>query len=213
MTVFVRSTGESSAGLDALRKKGAIPWPNPQDIDSFAEVFNVQVPSTTVSPQVGFSLFDEAQSSDTTPSAAVLDDAKLVANNESEPLAATEIVLDTQPLAIASEGYLSVESGAVASADKTNDPPEPELTPAELLYSAIQEAIENLLSEPMKDAEVAAALDVSSQQAKAWLQRLVVEGKVEKLNRPVRYVAKSQKSLFGDEVHNHRLPRMADRRR
>ncbi|MDO2083407.1 hypothetical protein Q2433_25880, partial [Escherichia coli] len=43
--VFVRSTGESSAGLDALGKKGALPWPNPQDVDTFAEVFNVQRPT------------------------------------------------------------------------------------------------------------------------------------------------------------------------
>jgi hypothetical protein len=30
--VYVRSTGGSSAGLDGLRKKGALPWPNPQDV-------------------------------------------------------------------------------------------------------------------------------------------------------------------------------------
>jgi len=213
VTVFVRSTGESSAGLDALRKKGAIPWPNPQDVDSFAEVFNVQVPSASVSPQVGFSLFDESQSPDTTPTTTVLGDATPVSKNESAPLAPAEIVSDTQPLATASEGHPSVESGAVAAAAETNEPPRRELTPAELLFSAVQEAIENLLSKQMKDAEVAAALDVSNQQAKAWLQRLVEDGKVEKLNRPVRYVAKSQKSLFADEVHNNRLQRTADRRR
>jgi DNA processing protein len=212
VTVFVRSTGDSSAGLDALRKKGAIPWPNPEDVDSFAEVFNVQVPSAAVSPQVGFSLFDESQSADTTPTTTVLGDATPTAKNESEPLAPAEIVSDTQPLATASEEPQSVESGAVASAAETNEPPQPGLTPAELLFSAVQEAIENLLSKQMKDAEVAAALDVSNQQARAWLQRLVEDGRVEKLNRPVRYVAKSQKSLFGDEVHNL-LQRTADRRR
>ncbi len=29
--VYVRSTGDSSPGLDALRSNGARPWPNPQD--------------------------------------------------------------------------------------------------------------------------------------------------------------------------------------
>ncbi|MTW22441.1 DNA-processing protein DprA [Allochromatium palmeri] len=200
VTVFVRSIGESSAGLDALRKKGAIPWPNPQDVDSFAEVFNVQVPSATVSPQVGFSLFDESQSADTTPKTTVLGNTTLVAKNEIEPLTPAEIVSDTLPLAAAPERHPSVESGAVASASETNEPPRPKLTPAELLFSSVQEAIENLLCKQMKDFEVAAALDVSNQQAKAWLQRLVEDGKVEKLNRPVRYVAKSQKSLFSDEA-------------
>jgi hypothetical protein len=32
----------------------------------------------------------------------------------------------------------------------------------------------------MKDAEVVAALDVSTAQAKAWLQRLIDEGVIEK---------------------------------
>jgi predicted Rossmann fold nucleotide-binding protein DprA/Smf involved in DNA uptake len=52
--VFVRSTGEASVGLDALRKKGALPWPNPQDVESFDGVFNVQSPTT--SQQVGLAL-------------------------------------------------------------------------------------------------------------------------------------------------------------
>lgn len=29
--VYVRATGEDSQGLDALRRKGALPWPNPRD--------------------------------------------------------------------------------------------------------------------------------------------------------------------------------------
>jgi DNA processing protein len=33
--VYVRSTGEASKGLEALRKKGAFPWPNPEDAEAF----------------------------------------------------------------------------------------------------------------------------------------------------------------------------------
>jgi DNA processing protein len=47
----------------------------------------------------------------------------------------------------------------------------------------------------MKDAEVATALDVSNTQAKAWLQRLVDEGVLEKQKKPADYVVK-QKRLF-----------------
>jgi predicted ArsR family transcriptional regulator len=47
----------------------------------------------------------------------------------------------------------------------------------------------------MKDAEVAAALDVSTAQAKAWLQRLVDEGVIEKQKKPAGYIVK-QSSLF-----------------
>ena len=47
----------------------------------------------------------------------------------------------------------------------------------------------------MKDAEVATALDVSTAQAKVWLQRLVEEGVIEKQKKPAGYILK-QSSLF-----------------
>jgi predicted Rossmann fold nucleotide-binding protein DprA/Smf involved in DNA uptake len=53
VTVYVRSTGEPSAGLDALREKGAIPWPNPQDVESFNAAFDVALPLPPPAPQVG----------------------------------------------------------------------------------------------------------------------------------------------------------------
>ena len=37
--VSVRSTGVSSRGLDALRSKGALPWPEPHSADAFDAVF------------------------------------------------------------------------------------------------------------------------------------------------------------------------------
>ena len=37
--VYVRSTGVSSRGLDALRSKGALPWPEPHSADAFDAVF------------------------------------------------------------------------------------------------------------------------------------------------------------------------------
>jgi len=44
----------------------------------------------------------------------------------------------------------------------------------------------------MKDAEVATALDVSTAQAKAWLQRLVDDGVLERQQRPASYVVKTR---------------------
>jgi predicted Rossmann fold nucleotide-binding protein DprA/Smf involved in DNA uptake len=35
--VYVRTKGEASKGLNALRIKGALPWPNPETTDAFAE--------------------------------------------------------------------------------------------------------------------------------------------------------------------------------
>jgi predicted Rossmann fold nucleotide-binding protein DprA/Smf involved in DNA uptake len=43
--IYVRSSGDTGKGLEALRQKGALPWPNPRDPDAFATVFDVALPS------------------------------------------------------------------------------------------------------------------------------------------------------------------------
>ena len=78
----------------------------------------------------------------------------------------------------------------MAPVDQDKECPRPELPPAEVLFVAVRGAIQQLLCAPMKDTEVAAALGVSNTQAKAWLQRLVDEGLIEKQSRPVRYVTR-----------------------
>jgi len=40
--VYVRSNGETGKGLDALRRKGALPWPNPGTAESLAEALAVE---------------------------------------------------------------------------------------------------------------------------------------------------------------------------
>jgi predicted Rossmann fold nucleotide-binding protein DprA/Smf involved in DNA uptake len=43
--IYVRSSGDMGKGLEALRQKGALPWPNPRDPDAFATVFDVALSS------------------------------------------------------------------------------------------------------------------------------------------------------------------------
>ncbi|MBC7285567.1 DNA-processing protein DprA [Hoeflea sp.] len=69
-------------------------------------------------------------------------------------------------------------------------------SPAELLFVAVRKAMQELLKSPMKDAEIAAELNVTPAQTKAWLQRLVDEGVVQRSKKPVGYVVK-QPNLFG----------------
>lgn len=191
--VFVRSTGEVSVGLDALRKKGALPWPNPQDVDSFAEVFDVQMPSAAASPQVGFLRLDETPTADIAPPAPVTPDAALVTKTNSAT--SIDVVSDTQSPAALSEELSLATSGAVTLAAEGKEPSPPEFNPGEVLFAAVRTAIQQLLSAPMKDAEVATALDVSNAQARAWLQRLVDDGVIERQKKPAGYVLK-QKRLF-----------------
>lgn len=195
--VFVRSTGESSAGLDGLRKKGALPWPNPQDVSSFEDVFNVTTPTLTASPQISFTPFphEEPTQVDIKPTAPVPPDAATWPQAESQPPSPVDAVSDAQPPATALEESPPTTPDAVAPKDEAKESPRPESTPAEVLFAAVREVIQQLLSEPMKEAEAAVALNVSKVQARGWLQRLVDEGVLEKKKKPAVYVVK-QKRLF-----------------
>ncbi|MCW8164324.1 DNA-processing protein DprA [Verminephrobacter aporrectodeae subsp. tuberculatae] len=166
--VYVRSTGESSAGLDALRGKGAILWPNPQDADALERVFGVAAPVAS----------DLALLSGDRPSEAAPIAAPILPEVAQPPPAAQA---PGESVALAPEPRPSVAKTAS--------------TPADTLFATVREVIPPLLQAPMKDAEVAAALGVSTAQAKAWLQRLVGEGVIEKRKKPAGYVVK-QSSLF-----------------
>jgi DNA processing protein len=191
--VFVRSTGVSSVGLETLRNKGALSWPNPRDVDSFDEVFNVPIPPAAASPQAGFSLFDGALGADTLPTAPAVPDTAAVTRAESESSAPADVVLDAQSPIAVSEEPLPAASETATRIDEIEESPQPELAPAEVVFSAVRAAIQRLLSAPMKDTEVAAALDVSNAQAKTWLQRLVDDGVIEKQKKPAGYVLKRQR--------------------
>jgi predicted Rossmann fold nucleotide-binding protein DprA/Smf involved in DNA uptake len=147
--IYVRSVGAPSRGLDALLKKGALAWPNPDDVESFEHVFVAPAPTAPDSDQGGLPLLSSEDRA-----------------NGSE--IATPIDLDTQ------------------------DAPQIDDNPAEILFAAVREAVEQLLNSPMKESDVAAALDVSTAQAKVWLDRLVREHMVEKTKKPNGYVIKGR---------------------
>ena len=59
--VYVRSTGEKSGALDALKNKGAMPWPNPAVADDFNAVFQTGSSRTTTPPTQSNLAFDAQQ--------------------------------------------------------------------------------------------------------------------------------------------------------
>lgn len=164
--VYVRSTGETGKGLNALRQKGALPWPNPQDTDAFAKVFDVSMPrAPDVPAQTGLSLLGQELATATPENTP----AQLSPAPSPEPL---------------------VRQAGIVPAAQTI------LSPADALFAAVRDVLLQLLKTPMKkDADVAVALQVSTPQAKAWLQRLVDEGVLEKQKKPAGYIVK-QSSLF-----------------
>ena len=70
------------------------------------------------------------------------------------------------------------------------------LAPAESLFAKVRELLDKITI-PKTVADVGAELHVTKVQAKAWLERLVEEGVLEKLSKPVCYRSvSSQASLF-----------------
>lgn len=188
--VYVRSMGNSSLGLDALRRKGALPWPNPQDIDAFEAVFEVVAPIQTPSPQSGIALFGEGGPSVVAPTSPLIAEKTLAIEVPNESTPSTTAATVDEPIEPTPE-----TSTLAAHTLEANPLLTPASSPADMLFAVVREVIQQLLTTPMKDAEVAVALAVSNAQAKTWLQRLVDEGVIEKQKKPVGYIVK-QSSLF-----------------
>lgn len=193
--VYVRSTDGSSPGLDALRGKGAIPWPNPQDADAFEGVFDVAAPTPVVSPQSGLALFSSDGPTDIAPTPPAAPETSPVTEDPREPAPPSVSAPNDEPVELAPYPVPSVTQTPGAKPDATSPVALTASTPADTLFAAVREVIQLLLKAPMKDAEIATALDVSNTQAKAWLQRLVDEGVIEKQKKPAGYIVK-QSNLF-----------------
>lgn len=193
--VYVRSTGDSSAGLDALRGKGAIPWPNPQDADAFEGVFDVATPTPVPSPQSGLALFSGDGPSDIAPTPPEVPETLPATEAPTEPVPPPVSAPNDEPVELSPEPMPSVAQAHETKPEAVSPMATTASTPADTLFAAVREVIQLLLKVPMKDAEVAAALDVSNAQAKAWLQRLVDEGVIEKQKKPAGYIVK-RSSLF-----------------
>lgn len=193
--VYVRSTGGSSPGLDALRSKGALPWPTPQDAEAFEAVFEVAAPTPVPSPQSGLALFSEDGPSGIAPTTPKFPGTTPMIDVPSESVPPSAAVPLDEPIDLTPELAPSAAVTPAAAPEATSPIATTPSTPADALFAAVRGVIQLLLKSPMKDAEVAAALDVSTAQAKAWLQRLVDEGVIEKQKKPAGYVVK-QSSLF-----------------
>lgn len=143
--IYVRSSGETAKGLQALLQKGAWPWPEPDNPEAFEAALARKAPAEKP-------------------------------NQEPLFLGAAR----DQPPAFAVQSPMARSTAS----------------PAEELFAKVRSLLEAMDS-PKTDAEVAKDLNVSQNQAKDWLQRLVKEGVLEKLSKPGRYYsAKVSGRLF-----------------
>lgn len=193
--VYVRSTGESSVGLDALRGKGAIPWPNPHDADAFEGVFDVSAPTSAPAPPPEPSLFSGYVTSEVVTIPPVVAEMPPVTEVAIQPTQSPVSAPKDEPVEHISEPVPTVAETPGAESRAANSVVETISTPADALFATARDVMLRLLKVRMKDAEVATALDVTNPQAKAWLLRLLDEGVIEKKKKPAGYIVK-QSSLF-----------------
>lgn len=181
--VFVKSPSGGSKGLEALHRKGALHWPNPQDVDALDLMFDATVSASTPNEQVGLSL-EEPSDKPEVPAAAVATDRAI-----SLPAPAPSERTSPEPEEV------SRLSGLTHPEDVPRAGSPVHLAPDESVFAAVRQAARRVLTAPTKDAEFAEALGVSSAQAKVWLKRLMEEGVIEKNRKPPGYVVK-QSNLF-----------------
>lgn len=195
--VYVRSTGEASSGLDALRDKGAIPWSNPKDVEAFEHVFHVAIEAqfphqATSAPSSGIAPFDRTirppDVHETFPIFGGVADE--VSSSYFESKSIDHAHGSTSTLLEPSEIERIVASAAVVAPS----------TPAEALFAVVRELILGMLRLPLKDAEVASALNVSKVQATAWLHRLSDDGIVEKEKKSGRYTVKQSRLVDASAI-------------
>ncbi len=188
--VYVRSTGEPSAGLDGLRAKGAVPWPNPQDADALKCLLNAAPPTPVASPQSGLGLFAGDGPCSTVPAPLAVHETSPGMEVPIEPTPPFVSAPSDEPMERAPDPPPLLAREPTARLEAASPLAKKSLTPADTLTSAIRETIQLLLKVPRKEAEVATELGVPKAQAKVWLQRFVDEGVIEKQKKPAGYVLK-----------------------
>ncbi|MEO6061563.1 MAG: DNA-processing protein DprA [Thermoflexales bacterium] len=180
--VYVRSTGASMPGLDALLRKGALAWPNPDPDAALADLLD-EAASTEPRPTASTpSLFPASGPSDGgSPPSGFL-----------EPAANPESIFEPAPEYSVSAIQSEAREAQVAPGDKPDAG-----IPSETLFAVARGAILRVAAAPVTSAQIADVLGVSTAQAGAWLNRLVAEGTLERLSKPVRYVRRGQATLLG----------------
>ncbi|WP_246844842.1 DNA-processing protein DprA [Altererythrobacter sp. TH136] len=165
--VYVRSTGTPQRGLDALLANGAIPWPNPTIPSDLRNLLDMP---------------EEQRKEGQLPLAT-----RETLPGSSEPA----------PITRAEHNAASCDATVIGECEHENAPPDapPAEDPAERLFEAARSIIAEIAREPIKNVDLAEALRVPVPLAKAWLERLVRDGFLQKVKKPAGYVISPSKLL------------------
>ena len=168
--IFVRSTGESSQGLDALRQIGAKPWPNPTSADDLLEAIRA---------------WKKAPSGQSAQKGLPLVAAESISAGARRP----------EPMGSTPSATLGEPAPLMVATSPVIDPLETSAYLADERFDKVREPMLSLLTEPRSESEVSEALQVSKTQARDWLERLSDEGAISRSGKPVRYRAFARELL------------------
>ena len=106
-----------------------------------------------------------------------------------EALAARSSSSETEQLSFSAENGNQSDEIPEVRTDGANPPPH------EQLFATVRTLLEQL-DAPKTDKEIANDLNVTKPQAKEWINRLVKEGVLEKVSKPIRYRSARNSKLF-----------------
>lgn len=201
--IYVRANGEVAQGLEELRARGAMPWPDPVTSDAFEQVLDA-------------TQHEEQDAVERQPAVTVASEISVsVDDGEVDPVAGPSPT-DTQPPTVpapADELFTKVEE----LIERMNEPLT-ESNVSEVLQVSKKQAdiwlklfVEGKIRRLFKDAhvckaeaEVAELLQVSTKHARSCLKRLVAEGALEKVHGPLRYRCNGpSEDLFSRGLDDH----------
>ncbi|MBG9390508.1 DNA-processing protein DprA [Caenimonas aquaedulcis] len=177
--LYIRSSGKRSAGLDALLREGALPWPEPKDGEALEALFA-----------------DRSNDSQAAAAAAYqgLLDFKIAAGalsggSDAVPDAVRQVSMLEEPASDpeALEEGKSDSSTATAKSTLLEAPSNSPVDLKEEMFATFERLIRQLLHSPKKAAQIADELDLNQMQTRNWLDRLVAKGVIEKKKSDATY--------------------------
>ena len=200
--VYVRANGEMGRGLEALRERGAMPWPEPETPEALERILDAAPEAECGGTPADAG--DPGPEPDGAPAQRMLsmDVREESAPSENDRPAETAAPTSTpKPCAVADSILASELFAKVRELIERMDEPRTEAAIADELQVSKKQAeawlvhfAEGKIRELFEDAnlckteaEVVETLQVSGKQVRVCLKRLVEDGVLDKLSRPVRY--------------------------
>ena len=195
--VYVRANGEMGKGIEGLRERGAKPWPEPKSPEAFEKILDAALRAEHSAPEqrsLSMAVRDgSAPSQDVRKTEPETPARTLESRPVEDSTPAGELFAKVTEL-IERMGRPRTEASVAEELEITKK--QAEVWLGCFAKRKIRELFRgaNICK---TEAEIAEALQVPGKQIRACVKRLVEEGALDKLSRPVRY--RSNGPLFDQE--------------